>query len=146
MPYRANYPRTVAELLDDTMTFRPAALRALRAFRRQKPWQGTLAQRRAKFRRLNRALAAAYGLPVPRLILPSSETDRVANGCYSPSAGGGTIQLVGKLSVVTYLHEFGHARGYDERQAVRWSANLFRRVFPRSFARLRHDGHMLVRP
>jgi hypothetical protein len=56
-----------------------------------------------------------------------------------------TITLTGKLSVLTYLHEFAHARGADERQACRWSINLFRRCFPRSFARCRAVGHTLVR-
>ena len=46
-----------------------------------------------------------------------------------------------RLSVVTYLHEFAHAMGRDERGACRWSLNLFRRVFPEQFARLRTDGH-----
>jgi hypothetical protein len=54
------------------------------------------------------------------------------------------IALVGKLSVVTYLHELAHARGYDERQAVKWSVNLFRKVFPRSFARCQQEGHLLT--
>ena len=48
------------------------------------------------------------------------------------------------LSVVTYLHEFAHSRGADERQACGWSINLFRRIFPRSYARCRHQGHMLI--
>jgi hypothetical protein len=46
---------------------------------------------------------------------------------------------------VTFLHEFAHARGFDERQACRWSINLFRRCFPRSFASCRQVGHTLVR-
>ena len=49
------------------------------------------------------------------------------------------------LSVLAYLHEFAHARGADERQACHWSINLFRRCFPRSFARCRAVGHTLVR-
>jgi hypothetical protein len=51
----------------------------------------------------------------------------------------------GRLSVVTYLHEFAHALGRDERGACRWSINLFRRVFPEQFARLAASGHTLRR-
>ena len=144
MPYRRNYPRTIEEVLDPALTFRPAALRAVRAFARSQPWRGTLAEREAKFRRLNRALAAAYGIAEARLIFRG-----VAAGADSgPSSyrpGTHTITLAGRLSVVTYLHEFAHARGADERRACRWSINLFRRCFPRSFARCRGVGHMLVR-
>jgi hypothetical protein len=138
------YPLTVAEVLDDTMTFLPAALRAVRAFRRSKPWRGTVGERRAKFEQLNRDLAAAYGIAVPRLVFADVEANAFSGDSgYSPAAH--TITLRGRLSVVTYLHEFAHARGADERQACRWSINLFRRLFPHSFAHCRQVGHTLVR-
>lgn len=139
MAYRANYPATVAEVLDETLTFRPATLRALRDFRRTRPWRGTTGERIAKLRSLNVALAGAYRLAVPRLTISRcTGVDR-----YIP--GRREIVLGSNLSVISYLHEFGHHRGFDERQAVRFSANLFRRAFPRSYARLRHVAHMLVR-
>jgi hypothetical protein len=139
-----DYPATVNEVLDRQMKFKPAALRAVRRFARSKPWQGTLAERKAKFRRLNRQLAAAYGLPRPRLVFCRVEENApLGNGSYRRA--NHTIALYGKLSVVTYLHEFGHARGYGERQACRWSINLFRRVFPRSFARCNQVGYVLIR-
>jgi hypothetical protein len=144
MPYRANYPATVAEVLDPTQTFKPAALRAVRAFARSKPWRGSIAARKAKFRRLNRALAAAYGIARPRLVFQGVEAGADSGRSnYRPASH--TITLAGKLSVLTYLHEFAHTRGADERQACRWSLNLFRRCFPRSFARCRAVGHTLVR-
>lgn len=144
MPYRANYPATVAEVLDPGLKYKPAALRAVRAFARSKPWGGAVPERKAKFHRLNRELAAAYGIPEPRLVF-----DRVEAGAPSGESNyrpaGHAITLAGKPSVLTYLHEFAHARGADERQACRWSINLFRRCFPRSFARCRPVGHTLVR-
>jgi hypothetical protein len=144
MTYRANYPATVQEVLDPSLTFKPAALRAVRAFARSKPWRGTVAQRKEKFRRLNGALVLAYGIPQPRLVFQNVEARTDSGGSsYRPFAH--TITLVGKLSVLTYLHEFAHARGADERQACRWSINLFRKCFPRSFARCRAVGHTLVR-
>jgi hypothetical protein len=139
-----NYPATVAEVLDPAMKFVPAALVAVREFRRSKPWRGTVAERRAKFVRLNQALALAYGIPRPSLDFRGVEAG-VHSGHSSYVRGSNTIILRGRLSVVTYLHEFAHARGADERQAVRWSINLFRRCFPRSFARCRQDGHTLIR-
>ena len=144
MPYRPNYPATVAEVLDPALTFRPAALRAFRAFARGKPWRGSLARRKGLFRRLNRELAAAYGVAEPRLFFCNVEADAPSgSSSYRPSAHA--ITLTGRLSVLTYLHEFAHARGHDERQACRWSINLFRRCFPRAFARCRAVGHTLVR-
>jgi hypothetical protein len=143
MPF-ANYPSTIAEILDDRKTFKPAALAAVRRFARSRPWRGTLAEKKAKFERLNQELAEAYGIACPRLIFRGVEDNpTVGNGYYRPAAH--TIALIGKLSVVTYLHEFGHARGYDERKACRFSVNLFRRAFPQSFARCSTMGHVLVR-
>ena len=144
MPSRRDYPATVAEVLDPAMTFKPAALRAVRAFAASKPWRGSVARRKEKFRRLNRDLAAAYGIPEPRLAFAGVEAGG-PSGASSYSPARHAVTLAGKLSVLTYLHEFAHARGADERQACRWSINLFRRCFPRSFARCRAVGHTLVR-
>jgi hypothetical protein len=138
-----NYPATVNEVLDPAMRFKPAALRAVRRFARSRPWRGTIGERKVKFQRLNEELADAYGLPRPRLTFFQVEDGLYCNGSYHRHSH--TITLYGKLSVVTYLHEFGHARGYGERQACRFSINLFRRCFPRSFARCRAVGHTLVR-
>lgn len=137
MPYRRNYPATVAEVLSDSIRYNPAALRAVRDLRRAKPWRGTPVERFRKFGACLRALVDAYGLEPVHLVLS-------ARDCYEPATR--KIYLnAHNLSVVSLLHEFAHVRGADERQACRWSINLFRRVFPRSFARCEHRGHTLVR-
>jgi hypothetical protein len=144
MPFRRNYPATVQEVLDPALKFKPAALRAVRAFAQSKPWSGSLAERKDKFHKVNAELAAAYGIAEPRLVVQGVEINaHSGRSNYQPATH--TITLVGKLSVLTYLHEFAHARGYDERQACRWSINLFRRSFPRTFVRCRMVGHTLVR-
>ena len=136
MPYRANYPATVAEVLQQDKTYKPAALAAVRALRRAKPWRGTSAQRLRKFRVCIRRLAMAYYVPCPLVTY-----NRRRPACYRP--GRNEINL-DKFSVVTLLHEFGHVRGFDERQTCVWSINLFRRLFPRSFARCRFQGHLVL--
>jgi hypothetical protein len=144
MPYRRNYPETVQEVLDPAPKFTGAALRAVGAFARSKPWRGTIEQRMDKFRRLNRELASTYGIAEPRLVFQGIEANaHSGRSNYRPAIH--TIKLIGKLSVVTFLHEFAHSRGADERQACRWSINLFRRCFPCSFAGCRPDGHTLIR-
>ena len=140
MPYRANYPRTVAEILNPRMKFKPAALAAVRAFARSRPYRQDDARRETLVRRLNRELARAYAIPTPRLVFLWSDGSS-GSSTYTPATH--TITLRGRFSVVTFLHEFGPARGFDERQAVRFSVNLFARCFPRSFARCRQVGHTL---
>jgi hypothetical protein len=139
-----DYPTTVIEILDDQMRFKPAALRALRAYRASHAWRGAPDERKEKLRQLNRDLATAYGRPEPELIF--GELDGTSSGHSSYAPAQHRIVLTGRLSVVTFLHEFAHARGMSERGATRWAVNIFRRVFPRQYSRLVHVGHMLVRP
>ena len=138
------YPHSVEELLDDAMTFNPLVLRAVRAFAQSRPWSGTLDERQMKFRKLHNDLCLACRLdPQPRLIIGNEPLSCSGNSCFIPAMN--TIILRGRLSVVTYLHEVGHARGMNERRAARWSINLFRRCFPKSCSRVTFDGHMIRR-
>ncbi len=140
-----SYPETVAEVLDDQMTFKPAALSALQAFKQSHPWRGDHAQRHQKVRTLHTALCQAYDLgPQPRLVFGNDHASCSGKSCFIAKLN--VIVLRGRLSVVSYLHEFAHARGMGEREACRWSVSLFRRVWPRLFARCRHDGHILRAP
>ena len=143
----AGYPATVAECLDERARYRRGVVGAVKAFARQGPWRGTLGEREAKFARLNAALAWAYGMPEPGLRFEGIDGNfSGASTCRRGRPGEpAAITLRGRLSVVTYLHEFAHALGRDERGACRWSINLFRRVFPEQYARLQTDGHTLRR-
>lgn len=139
---KTHYPRTVAECLDPHRKYKPAVLRAVRAFASSKPFTGTIAERQEKFKALNTALAAAYGVTEPCLIFQTDESQDSGSSCFVPASK--TIFLRGRLSAVTMLHETGHALfGKSERKACRWSLNLFRRCFPRSWARLRFEGHVV---
>lgn len=140
MPYTANYPASVQEVLRPDKKYKPDCLRAVKAFRRSKAWRGTEEERQVKFKALHDALCTVYGLTT-RLVFQNT-TGSSGSSHFIPSRD--KIVLTGKLSVVTYLHEFGHARGYDERKACIFSINLFKRIFPVSFARCSFDGHMVV--
>jgi len=146
MPGR-EYPRTVAECLDGGFRYRRGVVAATRAFKRSGPWRGTLAEREQKFALLNGALAEVYGIPAPKLRFESIDGSfSGASSCLRRTAGEpAIITMRGRLSVVTYLHEFAHALGHGERGGCRWSINLFRRVFPAQFARLGTNGHTLRR-
>lgn len=140
---RDEYPQTVIEILRPQMRFAPAGLKAVGSFAASGPWSGSLTEREVKFRRLNRDLSVAYGIAEPQLGFANIDGSSSITSRYIPAVH--RIVLVGKLSVVTYLHEFAHARGMGERAACRWSINLFRRCFPRQYAKLAHEGHTLVR-
>ncbi len=142
MPARDEYPQTVAEVLDPQMKFNRAALMAVRAFARSRPYRQSGERREQLVGELNQQLSAAYGIAVPQLVFRWSSGSS-GSSCYWPALH--QIELRGRFSVVTLLHEFGHARGFGEQGACRWSINLFAKCFPRSFARCRQHGHTLIR-
>ena len=142
MTDRYGYPQSVAEVLDPPVRFRSATSMAVKRFAMSRPWRGTIEQRKAKFRRLHRRLCRVYDKGT-RLRFGPLDGECSGGSFYSPHDD--LIELSGGLSVVTYLHEFAHALGRGERGACRWSLNLFRECFPRSFARCEHEGHMLRR-
>ena len=140
----SDYPQTVIEVLRPTMRFRAGVIAAMQRFAHDGPWSGTIAERKQKFRALNAALAAACAVPEPDLVFENLDGGSSGRSYYAPRQH--RIVLVGGISVVTYLHEFAHAREMDEQAACAWSINLFRAVFPRQYGGLIHQGHMLIRP
>jgi hypothetical protein len=139
---RNDYPETVTEVLDDAMRFSPAILRAVRDFANSRPWSGSLDDRKAKFRALNAAMALACGISAPELAF--GEIDGSFSGASHYNLTAHRVVLVGRLSVVTVLHEWGHVLGFGERDATAFSVNLFRRCFPKQYGRLLHRGHTLL--
>ncbi|NQT91430.1 MAG: hypothetical protein HQ559_01620 [Lentisphaerae bacterium] len=142
MPYTPNYPADGATCIDDNLKYRSATTDAVDVFKRSHPYRGTLVERKRKFRSLHRKLNAVYGRRTKLNTRLVDGEGHSGSSNYSPHDD--RITLSGKLSVVTYLHEYAHALGRDERGACRWSLNLFKRAFPRSFARVHFDGHCLI--
>lgn len=161
MPPRepTKYPTT--PIVDTSAKFPRLLLRALRAFRCDGPWRGTLAQRRAKFHALHERLCDIFDKRV-RLVLAIGATEaKRGDGCFQPpptnvprgfllrtfpDCADGTVLLHGKLSVVTLLHEWAHVLfGSDEHTAVCWSLSLYARIWPKTAAKSlkHHDGHIV---
>ena len=137
MPYRANYPATAAECIDDTLKYRRGVIPAVKALAASKPFRGTMQERIAKLKACAVALSEVYGIAPPLLIVSNTRHD-----CYHPGSKTISLDQRGERgpSVITFLHEY---LGKDERQAVRWSLTLFKRCFPRSFSRLSQDRHCM---
>jgi hypothetical protein len=139
------YPKTVAEVLDDTIKYRPETHEAMIKFKKSNPWIGTRREMQRKFKTLNADLAKVYKIERPQVIFVRRF---VYGACYFPI--GNLIIMErekdGRYSVVTFLHEFGHALGKNEKETCRWSINLFKHHFPKSFARLVPEGHLLKLP
>jgi hypothetical protein len=137
------YPSSSDEAFGQPLNFRPKTLRSVQAFARSRPWVGTFDERCGKFRILHSDLCAIYGMNTD-LVFKTEGTGDSGASSYSPSTD--TISLRGRLSVITFLHEWGHAlKGESEHEACRWSLQLFARCFPRSWERLRFEGHVARR-
>jgi hypothetical protein len=136
----SQYPQTLEAALGLPLKFPPDTLRAVKAFARSKPWRGTIEERQAKFRQLHADLCLAYNVN-PTLIIKGDGTGDSGGSYFNPRTN--VITLTGRLSVITFLHEWGHVlKGHDEFEACRWSLRLFQRCFPKSWGRLRWEGHV----
>lgn len=120
-----------------------SSVAAIKAFRAEKPWRGTIEDRKNKLATLHAALVAAYGLPQE---LVTDFIDPIgAPGSSRFSVTPTQIALSGRHSVVTYLCAVGVARQFGYAQALNWAMGVYTRFFPLSAARHVARGGFLVR-
>ena len=68
------------------------------------------------------------------------------SGLSYADIGHNKIGMVNRLSLLTFIHEFGHLLGLNQREAIDFSQEIFKVNFPRSFAKLKKiKGDLLVR-
>lgn len=92
---------------------------------------------------LVREIASAYQVQAPIIRMDRIDGSSSADSCYSQNDH--SITMRGKLSIITFLHEVAHAiLSHNEHQARVWSLNLFKRIYPKSFAKLQGDGHFMT--
>ena len=124
-----------------------AAIEAILKFKNNHPWKGTLAERKEKFARFHDEFSAAFDLAVD--IDFSHVDDNIVSGnTYIDIAQHPyVIHWHGRLSVITYLHEFAHGlyRSGNQEQAREWSYAVFRTHFPKQFAKLTFRNGMALR-
>jgi len=147
------YPETVEEVLDDEIKYRRGVIPALKGWKSLKLWGSKTNQMRLDgLIVLAEQLASLYDIAVPTVVVDGIDLDAIIrdtkmnpsdSSSYSP--GSHTITMRGNLSIITFLHEFGHALGKNEKKTCRWSINLFKKVFPKQYNKLDHKQHTLVR-
>lgn len=141
----SHYPSSISDIDLDGVTPLPEVVAAVLRLVAAKPYKGSLAQRQAKFRRTIADICEASGVRQPQVAFRTDEGLSSGLSFYRPRSH--LIVLVGSLSVITCLHEVAHAIfGPSEHVACAWSLRLFRDCFPKSWSRLRFDGHVAVKP
>jgi hypothetical protein len=130
------YPK-IDDHIDDTLKFCKDTLNAINEFKTMKPWRGTIRERRSKLVYLHRHLCEIYGIDIGITF-----DIAVKKNVYLPDEN---LIVLKSCSVLAFLHEFAHARGRDEKGANRWSLNLFKRCFPKSFEKNNQIRQALVK-
>ena len=148
-----SYPPTMC--VNEALTYRKETLKIMKEWRdkhrpfRPKEYSDEAVELKLeKFRWISDRLAEVYKIRKP-LVRVGKITAKSWRGSGSSGTSYYTkhnhrITINGKFSVITFLHEFGHARGFDEVDTVMWSINIFRIIFPKSFKKLRGSGHMAL--
>jgi hypothetical protein len=145
------------------INFRPEVSAKIHEFKAKKPWQpkefseDAVAHKKELWQWIIKELADLYEIRQP--IVKFGEFTQET--WTSPGSSGGSywapydnvLMFDGKFSVTTLFHEFAHARGYDERDAIIWSFNLGIRHWPKIFDNLwnasrgaNSSSHLLIVP
>jgi hypothetical protein len=131
------------------------ALAAAKSYAEDKPWRGDVDERSQKLANFCWSLCDAYSIDAPNAIVRHPDFGSgPADGWYDPEAEA--IVLTGGFSVMAFLRLFAahleHMRGrfYSNgdinRYAARWANGLFKKAFPKSWAKLvERDAPILSR-
>ena len=145
-----------AMLINEYLEYKPETAELMAKWKEMKPFQPKEFNeenkdlKAKKFKWLNDKLSIIYGITPPKVVIGvMSEESWGTEGSSTTSSfnrSSNTITLDGKFSVVTFLHEYGHARGFDEIDAILWSSNLYKRTFPVLFTRIQMggDSHVMI--
>lgn len=123
------------------MKFKFGTIKAVMEFKHKYPYSVGDNVRFAGMGELIDSLNEVYGLNVSLAWKPTRE-DHSYDSRYEPSTN--YIIIVGKLSIITFLHEYAHALNMNEHDAILWSLSLFRRCYPIAFCKLIADKHLLI--
>lgn len=132
---------TLADVLSPAIRYRRSTIAVVTRLAASRPWRGSVSERCQKFRLAHAELCVIYRR---HTALRFATIDDTCSGLSYFSPARDEIVMRGRLSVVTFLHEWGHRlNGRSERRARRWSIQLFKRCFPAAFAVAKWDGRML---
>ena len=116
---------------------------AMANFAQYNPWRGNLGERSEKFIGLHNNIVAITGRNITLnldSIQPLRMWKKISSGASNYNPISATISLSNKFSVITFLHEWGHALGLNEVDASAWSNRIFEIYFPDQFHKLRNRG------
>ena len=120
----------------------------LNLWKQEHVFRGTIEERTEKFKLLHSLVNRLYNKQTAlRIGTITPKTEAHAGSSYNSFYDRiqDSITLNGRLSVITYLHEYGHALGMGEVQAQEFAWTHFKQCFPKSASRLQRKGAMFVK-
>jgi hypothetical protein len=133
----ARFP-SASSYVDDSLQFTTGIEDAVKSFARSKPWVGTPDEQFQKLQAIHDSLCSICEVTVGLQRVEIEVGERALIG-YSERRNA--ILIAGRLSVVTYLFAFARVLFGDARQRqMAFAVNLYKRCFPRSFARADLSG------
>jgi len=129
-----NFP----SIVNKNLQFRNATLRLMAKWKiKRKKYSGiysrkAVEEKRKGFQWLANGLSEIYNIPEPKVVAGkmnarSWKRRRLPKSSYEPETH--SIEMNGDFSTAVLLHEFAHARNFDEMDATIWSYNLLERIF-----------------
>jgi len=118
-------------------------------------WEGTISERKQNFRYLhiyitNIVFPEMAGMALNMNNISHWYRNWHASGESNYNTMNNTITLNGRLSMITYLHEIGHAIeeiGMSQSKAQEFAISIFKEAYPKKFEILSklHDGGMFIK-
>jgi hypothetical protein len=128
-------------IVDETLHFMPEVVDAVNEFKRTSPYSRGDDNRWNGLCRLLFRLNSHYKTVVS---LAYIEDDKKTSLRSRFIIDRNIIVMVGKLSLITFLHEYFHALGLNEHYAVKYSVSLFKKCFPEAYEKLYSYQHCLI--
>ena len=114
---------------------------------RNRFWEGKIQDRKDAMKELNTDMNEIFGLEVKLITkhIPHFYRlwERSDNSQYDTISK--TITLRGRISLITYLHEYGHALGLNQEMSQAFATHIFERAYPEKLANLiALNGGMMI--
>lgn len=135
---------TLERLVNEALELNAEAVAAVKGLATERPWRGAFDRRVEAFIQCNRELneALPHDGHTWQLVHIGARTGDSGRSRIDPKLR--RIVLAGHLSVVTFLYLFARTRDLPRAAAMVWAVTMFKKCFPRSFARCEFVGGMVV--
>lgn len=111
-------------------------------------WKGRIRERKQAFLMLNRAFNDTFKRDIVlRFAIPKRFKEWQPSGMsqYVPPPID-AIVLSGRLSMVTFLHEYAHALGCNQKESQEFALGVFKSVFPDKWAKIdKSQKHFVIK-